>query len=311
MKKLLIFIINPCAGNGRGTKVWKKIKRELQRKNVHFRSFLTERPGHAEDLAKQMAHMHQDHLKGIIAIGGDGTVHEVINGLVHHDRVPVGFISAGSGNDFARGYHIPKSPIKALNRILSYRPIRVKRYDLGEYRLEKRKHKPGYFASSLGVGFDGEVTKQTNQSKSKGLFNKFGLGTLAYVYMLLKVAMTYKPFHLDLTIDGREYRFEEVWFATTTNIEHFGGGMKISPGAKPNDGILNICIVHNLSRSKLFFLFGTVFFGIHTKLKEVEMFTGKEIELSTMGPVTVHADGEVIGQSPVNIEVKQSRSIII
>ncbi len=309
MEKFYIFIINPKAGNGRGEKVWEKVKRNLQEQNIPYRSFFTQRPGHGKDIAQQMAHIHHEHLKGIVTVGGDGTMHEVINGLSHHPAIPVSFIPAGSGNDFARGFKIPRATAQALLHIVS-KKSRIRRFDIGEYRLRKRKHKPSFFTSSLGIGFDGEVARRTNESKYKGILNKIGLGSLSYIITVVKLAMTYQPFQLKMKVDGKELEFSDVWLIATTNIKYYGGGMKISPDAIPNDGLLNVCIVHNLSRRKLLILFGTVFLGLHTKLKEVTLLVGKEIEVDTNKPVTMHADGELIGSTPVNIKIHSKRLLV-
>ncbi|WP_261130713.1 diacylglycerol kinase family protein [Bacillus sp. Marseille-Q3570] len=309
MQKFYIFIINPKAGNGNGEKVWKKVKRELQKQNIPYRSFFTQRAGHGKDIAQQMSHIHHEHLKGIVTVGGDGTMHEVINGLSHYPEIPVSFISAGSGNDFARGFKIPRKTMQALQHVTS-KKARIRRYDLGEYRLGNRKHKANLFTSSIGIGFDGEVAKRTNESKYKGILNKVGLGSLSYIITVLKLTMKYEPSHMKIKVDGIEHDFRDVWLVATTNIKYYGGGMKICPDARPDDGLLNICIVHNLSRKKLFFLFGTVFLGLHTKLKEVTLLKGKEIDVESSVPATMHADGELIGSTPIKIQVHPRRLMV-
>ncbi|WP_349410831.1 diacylglycerol kinase family protein [Pseudalkalibacillus sp. SCS-8] len=311
MEKFLIIIINPKSGNGRGEKIWKKVKADLQKRNVPFRSFFTQKQGHAKELAQQMVHMHHENTRGIIAVGGDGTIHEVVNGMRNYMHIPIGFISAGSGNDFARGFKLPKSPGEALNHILGFKMSRSKQYDLGELRPGLRRHKSNYFANSVGIGFDGEVAKRTNEANYKDLLNKFGLGSLSYIFTLLKLSMTYEPYALKLKVDGKEYAFEDVWLVATANIKYYGGGMMICPDARPDDGQLDVCVVHNLSRVKLFFLFGTVFFGLHTKMKEVTMLRGKEITVESDVPVTMHADGEVAGTTPVSLHVLPKEFTVI
>ena len=116
--KLLLFIINEKAGNGRGQKVWKQLKKELEGKNTHYRSFHTEYPMHAEEVARQLAYKYKNRIEAVIAVGGDGTIHEVVNGLVDHPTVKIGFIPAGSGNDFSRGFHVPASPLEAFSSIM-------------------------------------------------------------------------------------------------------------------------------------------------------------------------------------------------
>lgn len=308
--KMYIFIINSVAGNGKALKVWKQIKDELEKQKVHYRSFFTKYVGHAEEIAEQVAKLHQDKLEAIIAVGGDGTVHEVINGLTAYPHVSVGYIPAGSGNDFARGFLIPKSPLKALQKILAQRGRKCKRYDLGRYQFLSRKKGERYFVNGLGIGFDGEVAKVTNESGYKAFLNRFKCGGLAYTISLVRLLSSYEPREITVQIDGVEKRFSDVWLVAISNIAYYGGGMKISPHAKPNDGKLNLCIVHHISKWKLLFIFSTVFFGKHIHFHGVTLLEGRRIEVSSSESMTIHADGEIIGSTPVSINIDvDSRSI--
>jgi diacylglycerol kinase (ATP) len=105
-----------------------------------------------------------------------------------------------------------------------------------------------------------------------------------------------------VTIDGKEYRFENTWFVTVSNQPYYGGGMKISPDASVVDGKLNITVVSNLSRFKFLMVFITVFWGGHIRFKEVTSFDGKNISIVTEEKVYVHADGEYIGETPLEIK---------
>lgn len=238
-------------------------------------------------------------------MGGDGTIHAVINGLKDYSNVKIGFIPTGSGNDFARGFLIPRDPEKALEFILSFEEP-LPRIDVGSYHLNHNQEK-SLFINNLGVGFDAEVSLAANRSRMKKWLNRIGIGSFTYVVALLKKAITFKPSDVMLTIDDhREHRFTNVWFITISNHAYYGGGMKISPSAIPIDGFLNITVVHQLSRLKLLLVFISVFFGSHTKLKEVLTLTGKKITITSKEPMKVHADGEIVGESPVDIELLPS-----
>ncbi|WP_077212189.1 diacylglycerol/lipid kinase family protein [Bacillus dakarensis] len=298
--KLLFFIINEKAGNGSGRKVWQKLKHELDQKKANYRSFHTKYPQHAEQLARQLCSMYHDKIEAMIAVGGDGTIHEVVNGAVDYPTIKVGFIPAGSGNDFSRGFGVPKSPIEALSLILKNKS--GKKFDIGQYRL-KGASKKGYFVNSIGTGFDAAVSKLTNESKIKKYLNKAGLGSLAYVGAVLFLLFTYKLTDVVVEMDGAIYRYEKVWFVTVSNQPYYGGGMKIAPNANPADGLFDVTIVHHLSRLKLLFLFVTVFFGKHTSLKEVAQHKGQSVSIQSNDSMQLHADGEVIGHIPVQAEV--------
>lgn len=301
--KLLIFIVNRQAGNGRALKIWNKIKNELENKKINYRSFNTEYPLHAEGLARQICSLYKDKIETIVAVGGDGTIHEVVNGIVDYPNVKIGFIPAGSGNDFSRGFHVPKSSLAALSFILKQN--RGKLYDIGKYVANGSKNK--YFVNSLGAGFDAAVSKLTNESKMKKWLNKIRLGSLIYVGAVIRLLFTYRLTNITMTVDGVTYTYDKVWFATVSNQPFYGGGMKIAPKASMTDGLLDITVVHNLSRIKLLFVFGTVFFGKHTGFKEVIQHKGRTVSIESEDKMFVHADGEQVGQTPLKAEVQHRK----
>lgn len=304
--KLLLFIVNKKAGNGKGLKVWNKLKTELERKEINYRSFFTKYPSHAGELARQIGSMFEDKVEAVIAVGGDGTINEVVNGMVYYPKIKVGYIPAGSGNDFSRGFNVPKSPLDALSFIIKNKGSRGKLFDIGKVKVQERA-KSSYFVSSLGAGFDAAVSKLTNESKWKHYLNKVHLGSLTYVGALIRLLFTYQLTNVSLKVDGKHFDYENVWFVTISNQPYYGGGMKIAPKAKTTDGYFDITVVHNLSRIKLLFVFITVFFGTHTKFKEISQHRGSTIRVESDDKMLVHADGELIGQNPVQIEVQHRK----
>lgn len=301
MKKLY-FIVNVAARNGKSMFIWNRLLHILEKEKVVYEVYYTKYHGHAIEIAEMIAGEKKD-VASIIAVGGDGTIHEVVNGaLMHMDKpIKVGFIGAGSGNDFARGYHLPKNPEAALKFILENRDCSFSNYDIGKYTLLNQQ--PKFFISSLGIGFDAEVSKIANQSNLKKFLNKLRLGFLTYALILIKVLFTYKTKKVQISIDGNTEIYDKVWFITISNQPFYGGGMKISPSALPNDGILNITIVHQLSRLKLLSVFLSVFWGGHRNFSEVKMLTGKQIEIKSEEDMLVHADGELVGNLPIKIHI--------
>ncbi|TKC15864.1 diacylglycerol/lipid kinase family protein [Robertmurraya kyonggiensis] len=300
MKNLYV-IINPQAKNGYSKKVWLDVEKELQSRQIPYTAFNTEYPGHARELARSICKetKHEDKAV-IVVIGGDGTLHEVINGTVGAKNVSVGFIPGGSGNDFSRGYGIPKNHLSASNFLLKQIDLQPILVDVGE--IVHSEEKTTYFVNNMGAGFDALITKEANHSKLKKVMNRFSLGNLIYAYFVLKKLFTFKRTVVNMTIDGKKYKFEETWFVTVSNQPYYGGGMKISPKASVRDGLLNVTVVQNLSRMKFLFVFITVFWGGHERMKEVKNFLGKEIFIESKDPLFVHADGEFIGETPVSIQ---------
>ncbi|WNS74648.1 diacylglycerol kinase family lipid kinase [Bacillus sp. DTU_2020_1000418_1_SI_GHA_SEK_038] len=296
--KNIYFIINPQAKNGDCQKVWRKLELILLEQKTPYMAFFTEYRGHAKDIVRSIAVKSERSQVMIIAVGGDGTMHEVINGAAPFHHVHVSFIPGGSGNDFSRGFNISKNPSKALITLLQQLEQESTDFvDIGKITIEDKKEL--FFINNMGAGFDALISKEVNHSRIKGILNRLSLGKFVYVYFLFKNLFTYKRTQIDINIDGNDYSFPSAWFVTVSNQPYYGGGMKISPDASPYDGTFNITVVNNLSRIKLLLIFITVFWGGHTGFKEVSLLTGKNIKINSDTPLHVHADGEDIGSTPV------------
>jgi YegS/Rv2252/BmrU family lipid kinase len=308
--KNIYFIINPQAKNGYCKKVWRSLEKILLEKKISYLAFFTKFPGHAKEIVQTIAGKTEGKRVIIVAVGGDGTMHEVINGAESFDHVHVSFIPAGSGNDFSRGFNIAKKPKQALIDLLDEIEKNYSAFiDLGKISIEEKNEL--YFINNMGAGFDAVIAKEVNTSKLKRIFNRLSLGKFVYVYFLLKNLFFYKPANIELKVDGIDYSFRSAWFVAVSNQPFYGGGMKISPSASPVDGKLNITVVHQLSKIKLLFVFMTVFWGGHTRFKEVTSLTGKTVQVFSNMPLFVHADGEDIGCTPVTITTCQKHMPVI
>lgn len=282
---MLHFVINERAGNGQGAKKWQRVKEQL---SVPYKVHITQYEKHAIELVHTLCNEAKlgDEKTVIIVVGGDGSIHEALNGFDWGSSVMLGAVSAGSGNDFNRGYGSFKTA-REIERFLQ--DGKSTTHDLG---LIEAGNQTISFVNNCGIGFDATVAITANESKTKKRFNKLGLGKLSYAFYLVKCLFTFKPFDLIVTTEGGERTFENVWFVTASNQPFFGGGMKISPSSKTNDGQLELTVVHNLSRLKLLFVFSTVFFGKHTGFKEIEQLTASSFKLTMHETYLFHADGE-------------------
>ncbi|MCR2821802.1 diacylglycerol/lipid kinase family protein [Lederbergia panacisoli] len=294
----LIFIVNPAAKNGYSLRVWKKLKKQLT--DIPHEVYFTEKTMDGAKIAKKVA-MKNSNPVLIVAVGGDGTIHEVMNGIMHFPHVTVAYIPAGSGNDFARGYRLPTDPLKSIDFIVKHMHSPSTLFDAGMYKTNLDES--GFFVNSVGAGFDALLSMKANRSKVKRWLNYISLGKLVYVYLIITELFRYRPNTLTLVVDGETKIYEKTWFTTVSNQQYFGGGMKIAPSADPRDGEFNITVVHNLSKVKLLFIFITVFWGGHLKYKEVDSFTGQDIAIRFEQPVRVHADGEDIAETPFFVKI--------
>lgn len=194
---MYIFIINPAAGSGRTMRLFSKIQASDVYNEIKSRYFLTECNGHAEKIVSHLVNDKSNNkITAIIVIGGDGTLHEVING-VGKRRIPIAIIPSGSGNDFARAFSIGKNPIAILESIVKGNNDMA--YWLGNYQMgnEKKRH----FVNSIGFGFDAEVAQIANRSFYKKVLSKLGLGKISYVVALLQVLRYFKPLNIDIEIN--------------------------------------------------------------------------------------------------------------
>lgn len=305
----LFFIINPAAGHGRGSKVWGKVKKELERKKISYRSFFTEYPGHAEILARQVATIQNYHLNTIIVVGGEGTMYEVVNGLSSFNNIQIGFIRAGNGNDFLRGVKLRARPVKTIRSILQRLKQPVKLDDLGVFRLEGKKSY--YFTESIGIGLDAEVVKVSEEIPLKNLMVMLHMNYFTFIIAFFKVFFRYQPVALQVSVDGRMTTYTNMWFITTSALPSYYGKMKGATNEDPADGNLDVTIVRNINRLQLFMLLTFRLVGKRLKSEAIETFRCKAIKVHSESPLLVQADGEIVGEVPVIISVRKSHIALL
>lgn len=296
MERDIFVIMNPAARNGLSRKTWLKVAHQLH--GISYILKETQYKGHAAILAKEIG-QSTDRPILLIAVGGDGTIHETANGVFGMPHVTVGFIPAGSGNDFAKGFKLPEDPSLAAEMIRKYAGMAGTLFSCG--RFEAKDSEAGIFVNSLGAGFDAVISEKANASNLKKWLNYLSLGKLIYVYYLLAELFFYRPMKAELCIDGKSMEFDDVWFITIANQPFYGGGMRIAPFADPQEVTLEIVVAHRLSRVKLLFVFVAVFWGGHIRFKEVAQLTGSDVTVTFEQPVPFHADGEPSGVTPLSI----------
>ncbi|MDF2557117.1 MAG: diacylglycerol kinase family lipid kinase [Bacillales bacterium] len=296
MTEKMYFIVNPKAQNAQSLAVWNRVKVILDEEKADYDFYLTDYPMHASVLAKEILDKHDSAC--IIAIGGDGTAHEVANGVAEYPNATFSYIGAGSGNDFCRGAQIPMNPIEAI-RFIRNKNRPVKKIDIGEYETD---HK-GYFLSSMGMGIDADVTAEVNDSPLKAFFNKVKLGKLAYLYTFFKSIATYKFPNMKVTIDGITKDYKKVWIVNIANQKYFGGGIPISPNARMDNGVFHVLIVHSYSRLSIFFMFFSIIWAGHIRLKNCDYVTGQKIQIESDVNKVIHADGEIVGAGKLQLRI--------
>lgn len=280
------FIVNPSSRSGKGLKVWQQVEAELERISAEYRVFFTSRRLTATDLVKDITKQPGQHT--IVALGGDGTVNEAVNGIQDFNRVTFAYIPTGSSNDFARSLGLPHDPATAVRNILH--PTYYAKIDLGELEYSGQTR---LFVVSCGIGFDAAVCHEALRSHIKDLLNHLGLGKLTYVGIALRQLLLLPAFPVSMLLNNSlKLSFPKIFFVSVQNCPFEGGGLKICPHADYMDGELDLCVVERLSKLFLAAVLPTAYFGKHTLFRWVHLHKGKSIHLQTSVPMPVHVDGE-------------------
>jgi len=261
---------------------------------LHFEHDLTEAPGHAIELAKSAA---KKGYQLVVSVGGDGTINEIVNGL--HDAgsmadVLLGIISTGTGSDYIRTIGIPRSHREACRCLTSPRRLTV---DLGvvEY-VNRGQTAKRLFVNFDSLGFDAEVVKATTQRfKALGALPSYLLG-------LLTTLVFYQGRRVTLKLDGQAEE-RKVCVILMGNGKYGGGGMLATPDADPMDGLLDVLIIDDLSKPDLLWSLPRVYRGTHLTHPKVTMKRAREIEIRPIQPMSLQADGELIGEAPARFQV--------
>jgi diacylglycerol kinase (ATP) len=290
-------IVNPVAANGAVGRNWKKrVCDFLQAEGVKFDAILTEEPGHATQLARQAL---DDGYRTIVAVGGDGTVNEVLNGLVAEEgavdpEVTLGIIPCGTGADFSRTAGIPRDYTGACRQLLR---LETRLVDLGRITcLHEGREVERYFINVAGLGFDGEASELANR-RSKALG-----GTITYLGCLFTTLVTYRNKNVELSFDGQRLR-GRLNSVILCNGRYFGGGMFVAPGASLDDGIFDVVILGNLNKLEFAVNVPRVYKGTHLSHPKVSLCHAKEVHVEAQERMVVQAEGEVIGEAPATFQI--------
>jgi YegS/Rv2252/BmrU family lipid kinase len=280
MSKRVKLIFNPHSDRGRSWDKAATIQPILKRWGGGDWSS-TEYPTHATELAEEAAKQGYDI---IAAVGGDGTVHEVVNGLMRipkETRPLLGIVPIGSGNDFGSSVGILDDTEAAMERVFTGEPRTV---DIGEIRDGAGRVE--YWDNTLGIGFDATVTIYSYQIT---IVQGFMMYLWAVIQTILKKLDS--PL-MQIKSDNEEFEAEALMFVAC-NGPREGGGFFVAPDAVPDDGILHYAMIKKVSKAKMFRLIPEVMNGTHARFSDVKMGSFKELSLRSEKPVTIHMDGEV------------------
>jgi YegS/Rv2252/BmrU family lipid kinase len=281
MSRKVKIILNPMADMGNAYKVASDLRPIVAEYGKADWSG-TVYPTHATELAEDAA---EQGYGMVIAMGGDGTIHEVVNGLMRipAERRPIlGVVPVGSGNDFAHSLGVPLQSDRALAHALHGEPSLV---DIG--RMTDENGRIEYFDNTVGVGFDAVVTIRSHKLPVVR-------GFLMYLTAVIQtIILNHEPAKMKLEVDGERWEQTNL-MVTVCNGPREGGGFLVAPGAAIDDGILNYAMIAKVSRPMMFRLIPEVMKGTHGRFKQVKLGAFKKLSLISERPVYIHADGEIL-----------------
>ncbi len=300
------FIVNPHARSGLGHQVWNELEEILKERKIEYRVYFTKYQKHATSIAHKITSDDEEHI--VVALGGDGTVNEVVNGIVDYDKTILGYIPIGSSNDFARGLELPTDPKEALEVILKQKQLHPMNVGVIKYSNRKRN-----FAVSAGMGFDAAICHEVVVSRVKYLLNKLGLGKLTYVMIALHRLFVQKPDEVVVTLDHeKELRFPSTYFVAFMNNRYEGGGFMFTPKAKNDDDRIDIMVASNIPKWKVLMILPTAYKGNHTKYKGIHIYTAKHVQVESKQALALHTDGEPIFlQRKVSVTCEKAKLRVI
>lgn len=265
---MFIFIVNPTSGNNLGNPASLVIRDYCHYKNINYKIFYTEKKNDAIRIADAFKN---DKNVTIFSVGGDGTLNEVVNGLAN-SKAKLGLIPVGSGNDFYR----------------TFKDFKGDKIDLG--KVNNR-----YFINVASLGLDAEIANYANKLKDGRFSNKS-----AYVLGLIHEYFKYKP--ININIDGMD---KDSTILTVCNAKYYGGGFKISPQAKLNDGMFDIIDVKSLNKLEIVNLVMKLIKVKHLESKEVNFYQTDKLSVNSLVALNCNIDGEIIKDTRFDFSIEK------
>ena len=285
MKLLLVY--NPFAGFGKSGKVFSEVKQLIRDKGIDFDLRFTRAAGEATTMVQQADLSLYD---GVISSGGDGTLHEVLNGYYLNKsktKPPIGIIPNGTGNAFAVEIGLQTYDYKKAIDIIA--KSKIKKVDIGHCKMKDGEF---YFHNILGFGMVADINDAANKYKK--------LGKHSYTIASLEKIMALHTYDLEIILDGRTIKQDNL-FVEISNTRYTGSDFIMAPEAKIDDGLLDVTISRKTSRWKVVKIFTQVFKGSHIHHPDVEYIKAKEIIVKTKENKTLTPDGEQYGSTPITV----------
>lgn len=295
-------IVNPVAGGYSTRRKWPHISQQLKHVGLSFDYEFTEGVGHAIELARVAA---SDGYHYLIAVGGDGTVNEVANGILRSTgsgSTILGIISTGTACSFVRSVGIPRDYTRACSLLTSPRRLLI---DVGvvDYK-SKEQSLQRFFINVAGVGFDAAVVEAVKH------LPKFFTGTIPYIIETPRALFSYQSKSVVLHLEGK-VETTHILSVVVANGSYFAGGMHMAPEAKLNDGLLDVVIIGDIGKLELLMALPTVYKGTHITHPKVRVEKVTHLAIESSEQILVHADGELLGEGPASFWIMPAALSIV
>jgi YegS/Rv2252/BmrU family lipid kinase len=293
----IAFLVNPASDNGKTGKRWPELAHRAAESGLVGEALLSQRAG---QLAELTVRAGEDGAEVVIAVGGDGTVNEVVNGLMRlrdlGRPVPeLAVVPRGTGRDFVRTFRIPRGLDEALALVEGGRAREI---DVGRVAFRAWDGSDGlsYFANVGSAGMSGAVAKRAN-STSKALGGK-----VSFLAATLAVFAHWKPGRMDVRVDA-ERREGLMYDVLVANCVYLAGGMKMTPDAVPDDGLFDVLLLGEITRTDLALTLPKVYRGTHLPHPKAELLRGRRVTVDAPTPLPIELDGEQPGTTPASFEL--------
>ena len=288
-------IINPTSGNGSGKNKWPQIKALLEKYNFNFQFVFTTHEKHSIEQIQSALKLN---IRNIITVGGDGTLHNIINGIMSQNEVPsreinIGLIPIGTGNDWIKTHKIPLNLEAAIQLI---KKGELATQDIGKIDFLNSEKPPIFFNNLAGVGFDGFVVSKIEKHKH--------IGALAYLYGTLMSLFSFKNFESTVFINSEAISGKTLMVLVGL-CKYSGGGMQLTKNPDPFDGLLDVTIAKNLSKFAIIKNLVKLFNGTITNHKKVTTLKTEfvTIQINQKNQPFIQADGEFVGVGNIEVSI--------
>ncbi|HLV14612.1 MAG TPA: diacylglycerol kinase family protein [Xanthomarina sp.] len=293
--KTWFVIINPTSGNGLSKRKWPEIQNLLRNYLFNFEFSFTQHANHSSEIVQYAI---KKGFRNFICIGGDGTLHNMLNGIMLQKSITttdihVGVIPIGTGNDWVKTHHISTDFKKAIQTI---KKGNITQQDVGKLEVLNKAKKPVYFINLAGIGFDGYIVSKVNKYK------KFG--ALAYLIGALWGLFSFKNFCSKVIINSKVIENKSLMIIIGIG-KYAGGGMQLTQASNPFDGLFDVSIVKNISKADIIKNISKLFNGKLTSHEKVESFKTDSIYIEVLDNTKpfIETDGEIIGTGNIHISI--------